>query len=82
MAAFLVDVNLPYHFRLWAGSEYLHVKDLGETWTDSQIWQYAQTQRLTIISKDADFSERILLHEPPPRVIHIRFGNLKMRDFY
>ena len=43
MATFLVDVNLPYRFGLWSGPEYLHVKDLGETWTDSQIWQYAQT---------------------------------------
>lgn len=23
-----------------------------------------------------------MLHEPPPRVIHIRFGNLKMREFH
>lgn len=52
MATFLVDVNLPYRFGLWAGPKYLHVKDLGETWTDSQIWQYAQTQGLTIISNE------------------------------
>jgi len=82
MAVFLIDVNLPYRFSLWAASDYIHVKELGETWTDSQIWQYAQTQGLTIVSKDADFSERILLHEPPPRVIHIRFGNLKIREFH
>ena len=82
MAIFLIDVNLPYRFGLWTGLEYIHVKELGETWTDSQIWKYAQEQNLTIVSKDADFSERILLHEPPPRVIHIRFGNLKMREFH
>jgi predicted nuclease of predicted toxin-antitoxin system len=82
MAVFLIDVNLPYRFSLWAEPEYVHVKDLGETWTDSQIWQYAQTHGLTIVSKDADFSERMMLHEPPPRVIHIRFGNLKMREFH
>lgn len=23
-----------------------------------------------------------MLHNPPPKVIHIRFGNIKMRDFF
>lgn len=82
MASFLIDVNLPYRFNLWESSDYIHVKDLGETWTDSQIWQYAQTHKLTIVSKDADFSERVLPHQPPPSVIHIRLGNMKMREFH
>jgi predicted nuclease of predicted toxin-antitoxin system len=38
--------------------------------------------KLTIISKDADFSKRILFNEPPPRVIHVRVGNLKINDLY
>lgn len=50
--------------------------------TDSQIWEYARQNHLTIISKDADFAERILLTEPPPRVIHIRFGNMRMQEFH
>jgi predicted nuclease of predicted toxin-antitoxin system len=37
---------------------------------------------LTIITNDVDFSNKILLHEPPPKVIHIRFGNMKMNEFY
>jgi predicted nuclease of predicted toxin-antitoxin system len=37
---------------------------------------------LTIISKDSDFSNRILLQEPPPKIIHIRFGNMKMKEFF
>ncbi len=82
MASFLIDANLPYRFSLWSGDEYVHVKDLDDTWTDSRIWRYAERHGLTIMSKDADFAERVLLHEPPPRVIHIRLGNLKMRDFH
>ena len=81
MGRYLIDVNLPYFFSLWHGPDYTHVKDLDDEWTDDQIWRYAKTGNLTIVSKDADFSPRALL-ESPPRVIHIRLGNLKMRDFH
>ena len=82
MPRFLVDVNLPYRFSLWAGDEHIHMRDVGETWTDSQIWQYARDQDLVIVSKDADFSDRVMVSDPPPRVVHIRFGNMRMRDFH
>jgi len=82
MARFLVDVNLPYYFSLWHHKDFIHQKDIDDTWADDQIWQYAKENNLTIITKDSDFSNRILLKEPPPRVIHMRIGNLKMRDFF
>lgn len=82
MARFLVDANLPYYFSLWRGEDYLHVFDLNDSWTDSQVWRFAQEHGLTIITKDSDFSDRILLSQPPPRVIHIRLGNLTMREFH
>ncbi|WP_241499006.1 MULTISPECIES: DUF5615 family PIN-like protein [Rufibacter] len=46
------------------------------------MWKFAKEQPLTSISKDSDFSNRILFKEPPPKVIHIRFGNMKMREFF
>jgi len=82
MARFLIDANLPYRFSLWAKDACIHARDLGEDWSDSEIWAYARAQNLIIVSKDADFSDRILVSKPPPRVIHIRFGNMKMRDFH
>ncbi len=82
MPRFLIDVNLPYYFSLWNSNEFLHVRNLGETWSDTQIWQYAKENNLTIITKDCDFSHRILFAQPPPKVIHIRFGNIKVRDFF
>jgi predicted nuclease of predicted toxin-antitoxin system len=82
MAQFLVDVNLPYYFSLWRNEDFIHQVDLGDSWTDDQIWQYAKENDLTIITKDADFSNRILLKEPPPKIIHMRIGNLKMREFF
>ncbi len=82
MKKYLIDVNLPRYFSLWAGDEYEHVVNINDELTDSEIWAYAKQQRLTIVSKDADFSELALLNVPPPRVIHIKFGNMKMREFH
>lgn len=82
MPKYLVDVNLPYRFSLWKSDDYIHQNDIDDEWTDAQIWNYAKENNLTIITKDADFSNRIIFHEPPPKVIHIRFGNIKMREFH
>ncbi len=82
MPKFLIDVNLPYHFSLWKDDDYIHQNDIDDEWTDTQIWNYAELNDLTIVSKDSDFSNRVIFHVPPPKVIHIRLGNLKMRDFF
>lgn len=82
MAQFLIDVNLPYYFSLWNNDLYIHQKDINDEWTDEQIWNYAKENGLTIITKDSDFSNKILLKEPPPKVIHIRLGNMKIKDFF
>lgn len=82
MPRFLIDVNLPYRFSLWHDESYIHQSDIDPRWTDKQIWDFAKNEGLTIITKDSDFSNRILLSSPPPKVIHIRFGNMKMKDFH
>lgn len=46
------------------------------------IWEYAKRHNLTIITKDRDYSDRMLLSNPPPKVIHLRIGNLRMGDFH
>lgn len=79
---YLIDVNLPYYFSTWNSSDFVHVADLNDEWTDEDIWEYALKHHLTIVSKDSDFSEKILLQTPPPRVIHIRFGNVNMKEFH
>ena len=42
----------------------------------------ARIHRLVLVTKDADFSGRILLTEPPPKVVHLRFGNLRLGVFH
>ena len=82
MKKYLIDVNLPRYFSLWSSDEYEHVVNINDELKDSEIWLYAKQQQLTIVTKDSDFSELVLLNEPPPRVIHIKFGNFKMREFH
>lgn len=82
MASYLIDINLPSHFSLWNTNEYIHQRDLDPRSSDADIWKYAKLHKLTIITKDRDYSDRILLSSPPPRIIHLRIGNLKLREFY
>lgn len=35
MARFLIDVNLPYRFSLWSGDDFMHMRDIGERWSDT-----------------------------------------------
>jgi predicted nuclease of predicted toxin-antitoxin system len=79
---YIVDVNLPYYFELWNNPRFTHVKDLNDEWTDDEIWEYSKDNDLIIISKDADFSNRIIVKNPPPKVIHIKVGNLKIQQLH
>lgn len=82
MSKFLIDANLPYYFSLWNNSDFIHLKDINDEWTDEQVWTFAKENNLTIITKDSDFSNKIMLNNPPPKVIHLRFGNMKMNAFF
>ncbi len=44
MIEFLVDVNLPFKFILWHDARFRHVKEIHETWSDTQIWRYAKDE--------------------------------------
>jgi predicted nuclease of predicted toxin-antitoxin system len=82
VARYLIDANLPRWFSLWSGGDCEFVHDLGADWSDTEIWEYASANTLTIVSKDADFSDRVLASAAGPKVIHIRVGNLIMADLH
>ena len=82
MAKFLIDANLPYHFQIWNNEDFIHVKDLDDTWNDDTIWKYAAENKLTILTKDADFSLKVLYKGAPPKVVHFKIGNLRIMDFH
>ena len=79
---FIVDLNLPYRFELWNNPRFIHVKNLNDEWTDEEIWEYSKKRDLIIVTKDVDFSNKIIVRNPPPKVIHIKVGNLKLRDLH
>ncbi len=82
MNRYLIDENLPYYFKLWDNERFLHVSDLKRINTDTEIWDYAKANDLIIVSKDSDFSNKIMYKLPPPRVIHIRFGNVRIQKLH
>lgn len=81
MIEFLIDVNLPHEIRPWHDKRFQHVREINDEWSDRQIWQYAKEKGLTIITKDADFSNRIITADPPPKVIHLKVGNMRLNEF-
>lgn len=50
--------------------------------TDSALWNHSRNNSLAIVTKDADFSDRIMISTPPPWIVHLRFGNLRRKDFH
>lgn len=82
MPYYLVDVNLPYYFSLWHSEHYIHQSDIDESWSDTQIWNYAQKHDLIIITKDTDFYNFIIVSDPPPKVIHLRIGNMRIKALH
>jgi len=81
MTGFLLDENLPRVPSLQPRLPVTHASELGARPTDSELWTHAEQNDLAIVTKDADFSRRIVLGAPPPRVIHLRVGNMRRRDF-
>ena len=82
MVKYIVDINLPAKFAHWNHPYFVHVKELNPFMPDREIWEFAKNINLAIITKDRDFYDRILLSEPPPKVIHIKLGNIKIREFH
>jgi len=82
MNGFFLDENLPSHIRFTPTLPIIPASAVGSSPTDTRIWEFARERELVIVSKDADFSERIILSKPPPWVVHIRFGNLRSKEFH
>jgi predicted nuclease of predicted toxin-antitoxin system len=82
MKGYLFDENLPVQLRFSPKLPMIHASQVGRNPTDSQIWDFARSHDLVIVSKDADFSDRIIVQSPPPWVVHLRFGNLRRNEFH
>jgi predicted nuclease of predicted toxin-antitoxin system len=81
MKKYLIDANLPRKIKIWQTGDFQFVSEINDEWTDGEIWDYAKQNNLTIVTKDSDFSHRIIVSSPPPKIIHIKIGNMKLPDF-
>ena len=53
--------------------EAVQVRELGlENQSDLEIWNYAKTKNLCIVSFDSDFNDLSILNGHPPKVLWIR----------
>jgi predicted nuclease of predicted toxin-antitoxin system len=78
---FLFDENIPMPLRFVPSLPVIHATSLGPSPSGRTLWAYATENALVIVSKDADFSERVMHSSPPPWVVHLRFGNLRRAAF-
>ncbi len=81
MKKYLIDANLPSKIKIWQSEEFEFVVSINDEWSDSEIWKYAEANNLTIVTKDADFSHQIMVSKSPPKIIHIKIKNMKLREF-
>jgi predicted nuclease of predicted toxin-antitoxin system len=82
MNGFLLDENLPTRLIFSPSLPVNHAREFGENPTDSELWDLAAAGRWVIITKDTDFSDRILVSSPPPWIVHLRFGNMRRKEFH
>lgn len=82
MNGFLLDENLPERLTFMPSLPVIPARSFGVNPTDSELWQQAKDGELVIVTKDTDFSDRILVSTPPPWIVHLRFGNMRRAAFH
>jgi predicted nuclease of predicted toxin-antitoxin system len=79
---YLFDGNVPSRLLFTPRLPIIPISKVVRNPSDSQLWDFARKHDLIIVSKDADFSDRIMASSPPPRVVHLRFGNLRRNEYH
>lgn len=82
MKGYLLDENLPVGLTFQPSLPVNHARQFGANPTDSELWETARRHQLVIVTKDTDFSDRILVSAPPPWIVHLRFGNMRKADYH
>jgi predicted nuclease of predicted toxin-antitoxin system len=82
LTGYLLDENLPHRLTFTPSLPVTHATDLITSPTDTLLWEHARAHRLAIVGKDADFSDRMMHSTPPPWVVRLVFGNLRLRDYH
>lgn len=77
MPTYIIDENIPATISIWNNKKFIHVLEISNSFSDTDLWQYAQSNNLVIITKDTDFYNRYLSSKNSPKIILIKTGNLK-----
>lgn len=77
----LLDKNVSARLRGSFNVPVVHVSEWTRSLKDRALWARAREASLVIVTQDADFTERMLAQEPPPWVVHVRTGNMRVADF-
>lgn len=77
----LLDENVSARLRGAFDVPVIYVSEWADGLKDWALWERAREASLVIVTQDADFTERMLAQEPPPWVVHIRTGNMRVADF-
>lgn len=66
----------------WKGFDAIHTTYFpeGHLLQDADIAKIAIEENRIIITKDSDFPDSFFLKGAPPRIIHLRLGNLRNRE--
>ncbi len=78
---FLVDAQLPLRLARWMrerGHDVVHTRDLpdGNRTTDRDINRISLREQRTVVTKDADFVDTLLLQQTPHRLLLVSTGNI------
>ena len=83
MNGFLLDENVPSRLTFTPSLPVLSVSAVfGKSASDTEVWEYAKAHQLVIVTKDADFTDKILSSSAPPWIVHLRFGNMRRKAFH
>jgi predicted nuclease of predicted toxin-antitoxin system len=82
LTGFLFDENLPRRLTFTPSLPAILSVPLGKRVSDTMVWNHCRNHLLAIVTKDADFSDRIMQETPPPWIVHLRFGNLRSKDYH
>jgi predicted nuclease of predicted toxin-antitoxin system len=79
----LLDENISDHIvhqiaDLFPGSTHIKTVGLNEA-DDTVVWAWSKEHEFTIVSKDTDFYQRVIVFGSPPKFIWLRVGNCPTR---
>ena len=68
---------LPRIANIFADSTHVMLEKLDEA-SDLEVWEFAEANNYTIVTKDSDFNDLVIFKGIPPKVIWLKIGNCKV----